>query len=135
MIKAEVPYKFLVQLTLCPDGTKEISVQGSRKLLSLVQDLKSEYGLDPKQWPLQSEKNSENFLVNEFILKAKGEFKLSYEHEELCHCRSVTTEKVFYHIKDGCLTISDVSRATMAGTSCGTCHSDIQGMINQVLQK
>lgn len=133
MIKSEVPYKAFLQLKKNDNGQSEVVVQGNQKLLDLVRYLKKQHGLDPKGWPLQNFKNSECFIVNEFIQKIKSEYKPCYKHDELCHCRTITTEKVLNSIKDGCLTLQDVSRTTMAGTGCGSCHKDIDALIEQIV--
>ncbi len=104
-------------------------VVGSRDLLQKIADLKVEHGSDPQKWPLfSSAKTSEEILINEFIQKSKGEVFI-FNHDELCHCRMVSTEKVKNAIKQGCHSIADVSRTTLAGTGCGSCRKDIETVI------
>jgi len=135
MIKSEVPFKAFLQLKKNDNGQSDVIVQGSLKLIELVRHLKQNYGLDPASWPLQNSKNSESFIMNEFIQKTKGVYKPCYSHDELCHCRTISTEKVLNSIKDGCLTLQDISRTTMAGTGCGSCHKDIDSLIEQVVNR
>jgi len=135
MIKSEIPFKAYLKLLKLENGQTEIVVQGPKKLFDLVNHLKQEHGVDPQKWPLQIEKNSESFIVNEFIQKVNNEYSVCYKHDELCHCRSVATNKVLSCIKDGDLTLADISRHTMAGTGCGSCHKDIEALISQVLNQ
>lgn len=126
MVFAEIPYKARIELK---DNT--IKVRGSKTLLDKVAALKAQFGIDPHNWPKQVVVSGEDILINEFIMKANSEFKFCYTHEELCHCRNVTTEKVFTAIKNNCFKTEDVSRTTMAGTGCGACREDISNLIEQ----
>jgi len=135
MIKAEIPFKSFIELITDQNGQKSLHFQGHKAFIDLVLDLKNKFGSDPARWPLLDDKKSECFILNEFILKIKGQYKPIYQHEELCHCRTISTEKVLNVIKDGCHTISEVSRATMAGTGCGSCHKDIDNLIEQVCHR
>jgi bacterioferritin-associated ferredoxin len=134
MVRSEIPFKAFVEMKKNDHGHFEVVVQGSLKLIELVNQLKKQYGVNPHQWPLQDSKNSESFIINEFIQKVKGEYKPCYSHNELCHCRMISTEKVINSIKDGSLTLQDVSRTTLAGTGCGSCHKDIEALIDQMSQ-
>ena len=126
MITAEIPFKAKLQIQ-----DNQVKVIGSKALLDRVQNIKKTFGPHPQDWPLQSVSIGEDILINEFILKVKGEFKFSYAHEELCHCRNVPTEKVFSVIKDNCFRVEDVSKTTLAGTGCGSCRPDIAQLIEQ----
>ncbi len=109
-----------------------IHVIGSTLLLATIAQLRKTNGNDPRKWPeLEVLKTEDDLLINEFILKCKSEFKLAYEHAELCHCRMITAEKVFDSIKQGCRTIEDVGRTTLAGTGCGSCRPDIEKLLTQ----
>lgn len=126
MVFAEIPYKARIELK-----DKQITVRGSKLLLDKVAALKAQYGNDPHKWPQQRVGCGEDILINEFIMKANFEFKFCYNHEELCHCRNVPTEKVFTSIKNECFKVEDVSRTTLAGTGCGSCKKDITDLIEQ----
>lgn len=126
MVFAEIPYKARIELK-----EKQITVRGSKLLLDKVDALKAQFGNDPHKWPQQHVTCGEDILINEFIMKANFEFKFCYNHEELCHCRNVSTEKVFTSIKNECFKIEDVSRTTLAGTGCGSCKKDIADLIEQ----
>lgn len=126
MVIAEIPYKARLELK-----DNKVTVRGSKSLLDKISLLKQNHGLNPQSWPTQEVHSGEDILINEFILKVNAKFKFCYVHEELCHCRNVPTEKVFSAIKNNCFKVEDVSRATLAGTGCGTCRSDIANLIQQ----
>lgn len=109
-----------------------VHVVGSLALLNQIQNLKNKFGSDPIKWPeLEKISTGDDLLLNEFILKCHGKFKLAYPHTELCHCRMVPAEKVYNAIKQGVTTIEDVCRTTLAGTGCGTCRPDSQNLLDQ----
>lgn len=125
-IVAEIPYKAKLVLE-----NSMISVRGPQELVDSVHNLKKKFGPDPQSWPLQISHENFGYLINEFILKVQGQFNLCYKHEELCHCRSVSTIKVLNVIKDGCTNLDDVMRTTLAGTGCGSCRQDIENIFEQ----
>jgi bacterioferritin-associated ferredoxin len=47
----------------------------------------------------------------------------------ICICHAVTDDELGRAIDDGAKTIADVSAATRAGGSCGTCHEGIEDLI------
>ena len=121
------PYQ--AEITL-QDG--KIHVTGPLSLIEQMNSLRKQHGSNPAVWPdLAKLKSADDLLINEFILKVKGQFKLSYEHAELCHCRMVPAEKVYEAIKQGCQSIEAMGRTTLAGTGCGSCREDIQKLLTQ----
>lgn len=127
LIVAKSPYQSEISLK-----NESIHVIGSLSLIKKMHKLQKEYGRNPQDWPeILNLNSSDDILINEFILKAKAHFKLAYEPEELCHCRMVPAEKVYNSIKQGCRSIEDVGRATLAGTGCGSCRDDIQKLLEQ----
>lgn len=129
-MRIEVSIPFQSQIVF-QEGHFEIV--GSSLLLEKIHDFRKQFGDQIQKWPLVSKPTlSEDILLNEFILKAKGE-TFVYNHEELCHCRMVPTEKVKNAVKAGCHQISEVSRTTLAGTGCGSCRSDIEAVIKAML--
>ena len=109
-----------------------IQIIGSMLLIQKMNQLKQLYGKNPQTWPALADlKTGDDLLINEFILKLKNQFELSYPHEELCHCRMVPGEKVYQAIKQGCTSVDEVARATMAGTGCGSCRPDTQKLLDQ----
>ena len=90
-------------------------------------------GRDPSQWQLPAGTEHEEILVRELIRKAQGQFKPPYEHEELCHCRMVSTTKVVQAIKAGAHDSGQVKNFTTAGGSCGVCKMDTDKLIKYYL--
>lgn len=110
----------------------KIHVKGPLTLIEQMNELRKQHGRNPALWPeLVKLTTANDLLVNEFILKVKSQFKLSYEHEELCHCRMVPAEKVYEAIKQGCQSVEAVGRCTLAGTGCGSCRVDIEKLLSQ----
>ncbi|XAS67913.1 FAD-dependent oxidoreductase [Micrococcaceae bacterium Sec5.7] len=52
----------------------------------------------------------------------------------VCRCAGVSGVKIAAAVVDGCSSVSEVSKATRAGTGCGGCHSDIKGLIEKHFQ-
>jgi bacterioferritin-associated ferredoxin len=126
MVEVVIPFKAKIEFR-----NNTVSVRGSQSLLQKISDLRASHGADPRKWPQQKVESGEDILINEFIQKMNGTFKFCYNHEELCHCRNVPTEKVFSAIKGNCFRVEDVSRTTLAGTGCGSCRKDISDLIEQ----
>ena len=127
LIVAKSPYQSEINLK---NGS--VHIVGPLSLIKKMNELKKKYGGNPQSWPeLLILKSSDDILINEFILKVKGNFKLAYESEELCHCRMVPVEKVYNAIKQGCRSVDDVGRTTLAGTGCGSCRPDTQKLLEQ----
>ena len=125
-MRIEVSIPFQSQI-VCDEGRFE--VVGSLELLKKMAELKAHHGSNPQTWPLlTAPKSPEEILINEFIHKSKGEVFV-YNHDELCHCRMVPTEKVKNAVKLGCHSVAEVSRTTLAGTGCGSCRKDIENVI------
>ncbi|MBC7458440.1 MAG: (2Fe-2S)-binding protein [Bdellovibrionaceae bacterium] len=53
----------------------------------------------------------------------------------MCHCRTVPTETVIQSIKQNCRTVKEISRATKAGTGCGTCIPQLRILLSEILRK
>ncbi len=53
--------------------------------------------------------------------------------EIICNCMQVTRGEIIEAIKSGSLvTIDAVGDETEAGTVCGSCHDDIESILNKV---
>lgn len=52
------------------------------------------------------------------------------EDDVLCQCNGVTKGTVCAAVAGGCGSTAEVSRATRAGTGCGTCRSRIQELLD-----
>ncbi len=87
---------------------------------------------DGLQWP-----GSQHWdlLIQEVILKLKGQFALPYKDEELCHCRKIPTQKVDQAIVLGAHTPEKVKAWTQASSGCGTCRPDVESLIQYRLRK
>lgn len=129
MIKAEIPFKAHIIL-----DQKNVQFLGPKTLSEKIFAQKKQFGADPQKWQKVNVTDSYDVLLNEFILRCQNQYKIPYEHEELCHCRMVATEKVINAIKQGQFSVSEVSRVTMAGTGCGSCKKDIDDLLNYLLK-
>lgn len=105
---------------------------GGLALFRAMNDFKTQWGADPKKWPTFNPKNSDEVLILHFIKTLTGEKVINYSHEELCHCRMISTNDVVSSIRQGCQTISEVGRVTKAGTGCGACHKTIQTLFEDL---
>ena len=103
---------------------------GCPDLLKLVSDYRSRLKGVLTQVPLPDGQDHAAMLVRECLLRARGEWTPPYTDVELCHCRAVPTAVVDEAIVCGARTVAAVSRKTSAGTSCGTCKTDIEAMLN-----
>jgi bacterioferritin-associated ferredoxin len=129
VIKAEIPYKACIFLS---EGS--VSFSGPVDLEIKMNHQKQHYGENPAQWKTCLAKDGYDVLLNEFILKCQNNYKIPYNHTELCHCRMIPTEKVVCAIKQGAFSVSEVSRQTIAGTGCGSCKKDIEELINYLVK-
>ena len=103
-----------------------VQIKGCLDLLRMAETLKQSHGGDPRLWPLPVGQDHSSLLLREFILKLKSQWNFPYEHDELCHCRSIQAKVVDEAIVAGADTVERVSRETLAGTGCGTCRPEIQ---------
>ncbi len=129
MIKAEIPFKAQIVF-----DQNQVQVSGSVQLIHKIEKQKTIYGQNPQKWQTVQVVDGDDVLLNEFILKCQNNYKIPYEHEELCHCRMVQTEKVLNVIKQGVFLTSEISRLTMAGTGCGSCKKDIEEIIKYLVK-
>lgn len=113
----------------------EVSCSGSFSLIEKVNKYKNEFGNDPAKWPIKPVQDSSDILINELILKSTHQYAISYNQEEMCHCRTVPTETVIQSIKQDCRTVKEISRATKAGTGCGTCVPQLRILLSEILIK
>lgn len=116
-------------------GRARLRAVGCTELLSLVRRFQVQNGKDPLSWPLPGGLSHSELLLKEVLLKARGQWDFPYKEEELCHCRSVSTEIVDQAIVAGAHRCEIVSRQTSASTSCGTCRPHVQSLIDFRLSK
>lgn len=119
-----------IELHTDDQGGSQIKVIGCTELLSLVRKFQIQHGANALNWPLPIGGSHSELLLKEVILKAKGEWVYPYEHQELCHCRSVPTDVVDQAIVAGAHQCEVVSRQTSASTACGTCRPEVQKIID-----
>ena len=126
----EISVRNSYQSILYFDGNL-VKAIGPLSLLNRLQQIKESQGHDPRKWIIEAPiSTNDDLLIQEFILKLKGENVMPYLHEELCHCRMVPTNQVHQAIKQGCLSVSEISRTTLAGTGCGSCKIETQQILD-----
>ncbi|MBK7963807.1 MAG: (2Fe-2S)-binding protein [Bdellovibrionales bacterium] len=128
-IRAEILGRDLIELKELPSGEQEVHFVGCAEFARQVSDLKLKYGLSPQDWVFTNDLNHNSLLLKEFILKCRGEWKVVYEAQELCHCRNVPTQAVEQAILCGARTSEQVSQWTSASTACGTCRSHVEEIL------
>lgn len=111
-----------------------MKVIGCELLFQKLAQLKKQEGSEPSQWKLLSARDHASLLINELILKLRGDWKHPYSHEEVCHCRTVSLETVEQAILNGAHTAEMVSKWTMASTACGTCRPEVEKILQFRLQ-
>lgn len=106
-----------------------VKASGCHALLHFIREKAKAEGNDLQRWTLPTGVTHEELLLKEALLKLKNNWQYPYEHEELCHCRAVATQKVDEAIMMGAHTPEKVSRQTSASTACGTCRPDVEKII------
>ncbi len=109
--------------------TSRLTAVGCPEVLDLVAQWRPLLMGNLAEVPLPPGVGHAAMLMREILLRARNEWDFPYKEEELCHCRAVPAITVDAAIVAGAHTVSDVSRRTSAGTSCGTCQPDIQKVI------
>ncbi|MBC7742222.1 MAG: (2Fe-2S)-binding protein [Bdellovibrionaceae bacterium] len=105
---------------------------GPLSLLNRLQEMKRQFGVDPTKWSFNVPKTNDDFLIHELICAVQKKPALAYAHEELCHCRMVPAEKVHQALKQGCRTVNEIARTTLAGTGCGACRKDTEKILGEL---
>lgn len=108
----------------------QMKVIGCHELLDFLDQQKKSHGNDLMKWPLPVGNDHASLLVRELILKLKGQWKHVYEHEEVCHCRTVSLETIEQALFLGAETPEMVSKWTSASTACGTCRADVEKILS-----
>ena len=103
---------------------------GCPEMLGLMQSWRPKLRGELQNLPVPEGQSHSEILLREAILKAKGEWKFPYAEDELCHCRAISTSKVDAAIIGGCRNVRAIARETSAGTSCGSCRTDTEAIIN-----
>lgn len=127
---AKVSSKFRAQIVFDETGIKTI---GPLSLLKLVNSKIATEGEDPKKWQrIKSALHDDEIMLNNFIDKVCNRLPID-EHIEICHCRMVNLDKIESAIFQGCRTVDEIIKYTLASTGCGTCRKDIEKIINQMM--
>jgi bacterioferritin-associated ferredoxin len=119
-----------IQTTDNASEKAQINAMGCTELLSLLRKHQVQFGKDPRHWPVPQGSSHAELLLKEVLLKSRGQWSYPYTHDELCHCRSVATEKVDQAVIAGAHRCEVVSRQTGASTACGTCRPEVQKIID-----
>ena len=130
--RAELKGRDLIEIQIPEDsGSKPlIKAMGCTELLGLIRRHQVQFGADPKLWPIPTGTSHADLLLKEVLLKARGQWAYPYPHDEVCHCRSVATEKIDQAVIAGAHRTDVVSRQTGASTACGTCRPEVQKIID-----
>ncbi len=70
----------------------------------------------------------------EFWKKCRGEWELPYQHEEVCHCRNVSLDRILETIIWGANNVETIVRLTKATTGCGTCLAHVSVLLDFFLK-
>ncbi|MBK9295157.1 MAG: (2Fe-2S)-binding protein [Oligoflexia bacterium] len=73
-------------------------------------------------------------MLNELLDKAKGVYK-SVDDIEICHCRKINRSEIIDAILLGAHTPEKVKKWTTASSGCGTCRSDVDKLINELIKR
>lgn len=126
-IIAEIKGRDLLKVTSLKPFQME--VVGCSALLERLKLGHQSHGPDLSTWPLPQENDHSSLLIKELILKLQDKWKHVYEHEEVCHCRTVSLETVEQAIFLGAASPEMVSKWTSASTACGTCRPDVEKIL------
>ncbi len=110
--------------------TTHFKVIGCTELLSLIRKCQIQFGQNALSWPLPVGVTHSELLLKEVLLRAHGKWIYPYQHQEICHCRTVLTETVDQAIIAGAHQCEAVTRQTSASSACGTCRADVQKIID-----
>jgi bacterioferritin-associated ferredoxin len=126
-VQADLQAQDLIEMDT--EDSSYLRVIGCSETLNLVRRCKQSFGNDLTQWPLPTQHDHSSMLLKEALEKRAGTWKFPYPHEELCHCRAVSAEKVNQAILAGAHTPAQVSRLTSASTACGTCRPEVENLL------
>lgn len=126
-VQAELHAQDLIEMDT--EDPQYLKVVGCSKTLELIRNSLSSYGRDLSAWPLPEGVDHSSLLLKEALTKRNKTWVFPYPHEELCHCRAVSAEKVNQAILAGAHSPEQVSRLTSASTACGTCRPEVEKIL------
>lgn len=103
---------------------------GCLEFLQLSQKMKQKLKGPIAQLLPPSGTDHSSMIWREIVSKIQDEWNLPVAHEELCHCRKVTTNAVDRAIVFGAHSLDEVRKRTSANTGCGTCKNDVEQLIS-----
>lgn len=109
----------------------ELKVSGA--VMELLLQCKKQFGVNLINWVVPQGHSQAELIVKELILTARGEWKIPFDQSEVCHCRLVSLDKINLAILDGAHDLESVRRVTSASSACGTCHMDVENIIQHRL--
>lgn len=112
-----------------------VQFKGCAQFMDMIQLMRKKFGNDIKTWPLPEGVDHSSLVLREMVLKLRGQWVMPDLPEEICHCRSVSLEKIDTAIVSGAHTTDKVTRLTNASSNCGTCRPDVQKLIDFRLGK
>jgi bacterioferritin-associated ferredoxin len=136
--KREIPGREYVSVDIEYDNDKiksiKISALGSLQFLRYINGFRSlnEINVSKLEVPKGYLDSPDLLLFRQAVLELKKIWNPPYTQQQICHCRSVSTQQVENSILVGANTTSKVSRMTSASTACGTCMPDVQAMIHYI---
>jgi bacterioferritin-associated ferredoxin len=122
-----------ITIAPCIQGT-EFSWIGCSIFCEIVQQWASnQNSKDPREWTLPRGLDHASLLLKEALLRYRGDWSPPYSEEDICHCRRVTTRRVYDAILNGDHSLDTLRRTTSAGTSCGSCRRDLVALLDYCL--
>ena len=113
----------------------EMKAIGDLDFLHRCQDMKAQLLGPIGELPTLEGTDMATLIWLEILGRIKKEWTLPVEHDELCHCRQVSTRKVDEAVVFGAHTLSEIRRQTSANTGCGTCLGDIKKLVQHRLKR
>lgn len=117
-----------IQIYKTDDGKLHLKAKGCQQLQDTLTEHHQKFGHDLKSWQITQPKNHAEFLIKKLLNTIEGK-STPYSHEEICHCRMVSTQRVENAIFNGAGSIDALKRVTTASTSCGTCGPDLKKLL------
>ncbi|MFN7905550.1 MAG: (2Fe-2S)-binding protein [Pseudobdellovibrionaceae bacterium] len=132
-IVAQVELKNRDKLRLVDrQGQVHLIVEGCHSLKEKIQQLISDQGIEIKSWKITGVSHAD-LLIKKLIFQL-NEKKHPYADSEVCHCRNISKEMIEENILNGSHSVGALQRTTTASTACGSCHADVEAILNYWLK-